>query len=194
MKLWTTSEHQLLVRLCNEATPISRQLHLFPGRSIVSIYKYMMASGIRKKRLLGRDPYRAREIEAILADREMYAFEIAKEMGVTIPTIRPLLNQLHAQKKIYIAERVLLGPTVRSYRWALGNKPDAPRLHEPARKKVAKVKAHQSRAETAVDVHRDPLQTAFFGNARSVATSVTPTGQVYRQDMSVKDDELEVAA
>lgn len=165
MKPWTTSEHKLLVELCKEAIPISRQLHLFPGRSITSLYKYMMANGIRKKRLLGRDPYRAHEIEAMLAGREMYAFEIAKEMGVTIPTIRPLLNQLHEQKKIYISERVLLGPTVRSFRWALGDNPDAPRLHEPKPSRGQREKVVDEQPKTVVHVRRDPLTEALYGRA-----------------------------
>jgi len=164
-KSWLQAEHVLLAKLCKEGKPISKSLHLFPGRTLSSLYGYMKAHGLRKKRMEGRDPYRASEIEAMLAKREMFAFEIAAEWGVTLPTVRPLLDQLHSQKKIYIAERVLLGPTVRSFRWALGDKPDAPMLHASKRQTVKKPRLETVKVETAVNVRRDTFIAAFYGEA-----------------------------
>ena len=164
-KPWMQAEHALLVKLCKEARPISRNLDLFPGRTLSGIYRHMQEFGLRKKRMQGRDPYRAGQIEEMLAKREMCAYEIAAEWGVTLPTVRPLLNRLRAEKKIYIAERVRLGPTVRTYRWALGDKPDAPMLHASKSSAVSKPKLVEVKPVTVVHVRRDPLTEALFGRA-----------------------------
>jgi len=197
---WTQEEHDRLKEACKSGKPVSAFVDLFPGRTIDGIYSRMKKWGLSTSNEGRPSSHRLTQIEDMLRISPLLTNEIADRMGTSIKNARTFLRQLHQEKRIYIKERVLLSPTARTFIWALGNEPDAPRATmKPATPKKKAEKPMKSTPnkekiviKSSVRVFRDPWQEAFFGKA--VALPAKPVeGRVIRQSMEVTDDEMEVA-
>jgi hypothetical protein len=189
-KPWTPEEHALLAELCKGPIPIIRQLHLFPGRTETAIYQHMYKTGLSME--IKNEPHRPDDVVKLLANGPMFAFEIAEALGVTVQAIRPVISKLHSDHEVYIAERVRLSQTARNLKWALGDKPDAPQAaFEPL---PPKAKSVRKLPLSVVKVRRDPLQEALFGRVKALIVATEIHGRVYKADMEVTEDELEIAA
>lgn len=123
----------------------------------------MTSSPDTKKRRVSCNQLRAQAIESMLDGKEMYMTEIAQRFGVSVATIEPVILHLHREQKIYIAERAPSGPAATAFRWALGNKPDAPRVLKE--EKEVSAKRAEVKPKTVVNVHRDPFIEAMYGSA-----------------------------
>lgn len=168
MRYWTAEEDLMIAFAFSEEACLTDQMHLFPGRSIISVRKRAARIGCRS--IPGNTPVRPKQMLSLLLERgPLTARQMADIMGIHIATVHPVLARLKVEKKIYVIDRVTCGAKNVQKQWAIGDKPDAPsmkqiRAAEAAEiRRARKTKTEVVRPVTVINVHRDPLVAAFFG-------------------------------
>ena len=106
------------------------------------------------------------EIESLLKT-EMTLDQVHKESGLSQSTSRSYVNALHDEGRVYIS-RYIVGPFAATKVFKVGNLPDAekPETREQRAKQEPELHVLQP---VIVNVHRDPLDVALFGEYRRAA-------------------------
>lgn len=186
-KRWAKEQEEIILEQYVTAPSVDYVANLV-GRTRVSVIKKALSMGLRRPELQQESIAR---LQAVLGDVPMSVVEIAAAMKMTSHATNELLRRYHEKGICHISGfRPCVGRGKDKPLWVAGKGENA--LTDYAKKQAECVKKVAKETAAPVKAFRDPLQEALFGRARPVDLSPLPA-HVYKQPMTVTDDELEAA-
>jgi len=171
--LWTTEEVRLLAKHYPTRMPMARIAALLPLHSVYSIRAYaerQLKLRRPKDALAARPSPTWERMKALLQKERLTIYELGDRLGVTQQCVCEMIDRRRVD--LFIADwRPPAGKGHWSKVWAYGREPDAA---PPFKRAVRGMKAINP-----------------FGPAAGLVTAPAGTpGRIYRQDMSINDEEL----
>lgn len=182
---WKVSEERVLRDKWAAGWSLNEIAALMPGRSIGALRSHRDRLKLHRAPEIGTErPSRMWSliVSALKLKPGMSTSEIVAAAGCSKASAVQLIKANHG-KGLYVMD---WRETTRkpAALWAVGNLPDAPYPIVPVAQRIGFRKAAQLRREV------NPFATAM---GLAAAPAVAQPGRVYRQSMSVTDDELEAA-
>jgi hypothetical protein len=185
-KKWTGDEIEALRQIRASGKTVKNQLHLLPDRSFLAVrFAVAKVEETRKKR--GQMSWVWPNIvHALEKNPGLTASEIQARLGTGYRQIIDLLVERNQQedKEVYVSSWKR-ARTLYVQQWSLGDFEDAVK---PSRLTVEEVRARKRRRyHEKKGKSRNPFDAA----AGLISPPQAPTGRVYTQSMSIREDEEE---
>jgi transposase-like protein len=187
-KRWSDEEKAVLLAHYSTARSVEDVAKMI-GRMAYVVRKKALAMGLSRpdqhKESIGK-------VTAVLSATPITSGEIAALIGMTRSATNDVLRRAEAEGLCHIAEyKPCSGRGKDAAMWAVG---EAGTLRSTRQKEALAERVRRTAEDANRLPARDPISAAWFGTPAQHFASADLSRRIFKQSMSVRDDELEVAA
>lgn len=186
-KQWSDEEKAVMLAHYSTA-PSVQDIAKKLGRPALSVYKKAIAMGLNRP---DQHQESIGKVTAVLGVTPMTAGEVAAAVGMTRNATSEVLRRAESEGLCHIAGcRPCRGRGKGAATWVIGKAGELNSI----RQKQARAERLQRIFEEANRLPaRDPISTAWFGAPTQCFASADLSRRIFKQPMSVRDDEMEAA-